>query len=123
MPASTYLANKIIDHLLKGTAWTQPANLYAGLLSATPSTELSGNGYARVQAQSWDPAASGASQNASVIEFPVATGNWVQAVAVAIYDASSGGNLLFYGNLTTPRTVTTGVKASFAIGDFDVSIP
>jgi hypothetical protein len=28
-----------------------------------------------------------------------------------MYDASAGGNLLFYGNLTTPKTVNNGDAA------------
>ena len=48
MGASTYLANNVLDHVLKTTAFAQPTNVYASLHSADPGT--TGTGRARSQA-------------------------------------------------------------------------
>ena len=37
MGASTYLANKVVDHVLKTASFTQPTNIYASLHSADQS--------------------------------------------------------------------------------------
>ncbi|MFX9081351.1 hypothetical protein ABTN40_19960, partial [Acinetobacter baumannii] len=49
---STYLANKVLDHLLGGTTYTPPWALYLALFTAAPTdegggTEVSGGDYAR----------------------------------------------------------------------------
>ena len=49
MSFSDYLENKILDHVFKGTVFTQPANLYVALFTAGPNdvgggTEVNGGG-------------------------------------------------------------------------------
>lgn len=66
--------------------------------------EPSGNGYARVAttAATWNTASAGSPStitNASTITFPGATGSWGTIQGIGIYDASSGGNLLWYDYL------------------------
>lgn len=123
MSLTTYTANKVLDHLLKGTAWTQPANIYVGLLSNVGTqTELAFSGsYARVQKNSW-PAASGAAvSNDTEVAFPEATGDWGTVAGIGVYDSGpgTGGNLLAYGALTASKPVPSGVQAKFPIGDID----
>ena len=76
MPASTYLANKLLDHQLGKTAYTMPT-VYVGLSSTTPTvggtniTEPSTGSYARVatSASTWTAASGGATSNAAAITF------------------------------------------------------
>ena len=66
----------------------------------------------------------GTIENAIVVTFPTATADWNTAATIpnfAIYDASTGGNLLYWGTLTTARAVTNGTTASFAAGALVVS--
>lgn len=131
-----YLENKIIDWLLRGQAFTPPATVYVGLLTAAPSdsaagTEVSGGSYARVavtsNATNWNStdgdndAAStgtdGTTENDTAITFPAPTANWGSITHFAIYDAASGGNMLIWSALTTAKTVNNGDAApSFAAG-------
>lgn len=132
---SDYLENKIIDWLLRGQAFTPPATVYVALLTASANdaggaTEVSGGSYARVavassmanwagtQAAASTSASSGTSgttSNNSAITFPAPSANWGSIVGMAVYDASTSGNLLFYSALTTPKTVNNGDPApSFA---------
>lgn len=140
---SDYLENKLVDWLLRGQAFTPPATVYVGLLTAAPSdtgggTEVSGGSYARVavasslanwagtQAAASTAASSGTSgttSNNAAITFPTPTANWGVVTHFAIYDASTAGNLLFYGALGTSKTVNNGDSApSFAAAQLTVQI-
>lgn len=132
MTATTYLADKFIDEMTSKAAFTSPTTVYIGLSSTTPTvggsaTEPSGSGYARqaTTATTWNSAASSATSNAVAITFSAATADWVSGstltYAVA-YDASTGGNLLWYNALTTAKAVLNGDTASIAIGALTVSI-
>jgi hypothetical protein len=115
MSASNYLENKLLDHVCKRTAYTQPANLYLALFTGSPATnleagtltnEVSGNGYART-AIAFNNASGGSITNSATVSFPVATGSWSTITYVAVMDALTAGNVLFYGALVTPKTVST----------------
>lgn len=142
---SDFLENKLIDWLFRGqaigitgasaAAGTGPTNLYVALLTAAPSdtgggTEVSGGSYARVAVSSalanWagtqaaastvaSSGTSGTTSNNGTITFPAPTANWGSITHFGIYDASTGGNLLIHGALTTAKTVNNGDAApSFA---------
>lgn len=132
---SDYLENKIIDWLLRAQTFTAPATVYVGLLTAAPSdtgggTEVSGGSYARVAVTSgltaWagtqaaasttaSTGTSGTTSNNATITFPAPTANWGTVTSFGVYDASTAGNLLFYANLTTSKTINNGDAApSFA---------
>lgn len=121
---SDYLENKLIDHFLGTASYTMPSNIYVALYTVAPSdagggTEVTGGSYAR-QAATFDAAASGATSNDSNIDFtnmPAAT-----VVAIGIFDASTSGNLLLYGSLTTNKTTDAGDTLRIATGDLDISI-
>lgn len=137
MPALTdYAENKVIDGLLRGQAFT-PTDVYIGLLTAAPSdsaagTEVSGGSYARQQVASslanWSgtqgagttvasSGTSGTVSNNNAITFPAPTADWGQITHFAAYDALTGGNMLFYAALTTPKTINNDDAApSFAAG-------
>jgi len=128
---SDFVENKIIDWFLRGQAYTPPATVYVALLTAAPSdtgggTEVSGGSYARVAVASslanWAGTQAAASTTASsgtggttsnngAITFPAPTANWGSVTHMAVYDASSAGNLLWYSALTTAKTVNSGDPA------------
>lgn len=132
MPASTYLANKLIDHQLGKTSFTMPT-VYVALSSTTPTlaggnvTEPSGGSYARVTTTgaTWNAAASGSATNAAAITFPAATADWVSGSNLTygvLFDAATDGNCLGYGVLTVAKNVLEGDTASIAIGGLTVTI-
>lgn len=118
---SDYLENKVLDHVLRNTAYTSPATVYVGLYTATPSdagggTELSGNGYAR-QSCAFSAASGGSISNSGTVTFgPNTTSGWGTVAYFGIFDASSSGNLLYWGSLTASKTVAVGDSVSFAAG-------
>lgn len=128
---SDYLEAALLGHLFQGVSYTAPATVYIALGTASSDssfTELSGGSYARVavtcNSTNWPGPTSndGTVSNGVAITFPAATADWSTATHFAIFDASTSGNLLFYAALPTPRTVTNGTIASFAVGALTIQI-
>ena len=124
--ASNFLENKILDHVLKVSSYSQPTALYVALYTTDPGdgdsgTEVSGGSYARVSV-SFGAASNGTSSNSAAVEFPTATSSWGTIVSAGIRDASTGGNLLFYGSLTTSVTIGANEALRFPVGDLSISI-
>lgn len=124
---STALSDKLLDHILKTTAFTVPTDIYVALYSVAPTkagggTELTGYAYARKVHNSWDASSSGATENTGAVTFAAASGgDWSEAVAFALFDAITSGNFLAWGDLTVAKTVLDGDTAEFADGSLDVS--
>jgi len=126
MGISTYLANKLLDHVLTGDTYTSPTTLHISLHSADPgligSYELSGSAYARITA-TFDAADGGATQTATELESAMATpSNWSEATHFGIWDAASGGNFLMGGELDSAVTVLINYEALFPDGSIIVSL-
>jgi hypothetical protein len=139
---SNYLENRIIDWLLRGQAFTPPATVYVGLHTAAPNdagggTEVSAGSYARVAVASslasWAGTQSAGSTTASsgtggttsnngAIAFPAPAEGWGTVTHYGVYDASSGGNLLFYAALGANRTINAGDTVSFPAGQLTFQI-
>lgn len=125
---TNYTEDELIKHLFRTGSFTKPAGLYVALFTAAPGeagggTEVSGGSYARVSTAPGDAnwaatsAGNGTTSNAAAITFPAPTANWGSVTHWGIFDASSGGNLLVYAALTTPKTVNNGDAApSFGVG-------
>ena len=124
-----YWENEILDHLFGKGSYTPPT-IYVGLSTADPTddasgvAEPSGNAYARVQTagSDWNVASGGAIDNANDINFPEATGSWGTITHFALFDATSGGNMLAHGSLNTSKAIDSGDTARFAAGDLDVTL-
>lgn len=131
MSKSNYLENALLGHVLGGTVWTRPANLYFALFTQLPTDldpgiEVAGNGYARKQMVNdntlFNAPASGQTTNLATIEFPVATGGGQGTiVGFAIFDAASGGNMIYYGALNTPRVINIDDIPVFSPGVLVIS--
>jgi hypothetical protein len=150
---SDFLENKVLDFLFRGqalgitgasaAAGTGPTSVYLALLTAAPSdtgggTEVTGGSYARAtvasslanwagtQAAASTTASSGATgttSNNGTITFPAPTATWGTITHFGIYDATTTGNLLFWGALTTSKTVNNGDAApSFAAAALSIQI-
>ena len=121
---SDFWKNAIVD-LLRGQDITAAANVYVALSTTSISddgtgvTEPSGNGYARTIV-AYDAPVLGVAQN-QLVTFPQASGSWGTLVDFAIYDAVSGGNMLYHDNLTAPLPVGDLDTARFQAGQLPVS--
>jgi hypothetical protein len=125
MSASNYLENALLNATLANVSYTTPTTVYTALYSVTPTdssagTELSGSGYARVSTAF--SVSSGVATNTGNVTFGPASATWVTAVAWSIADASSAGNILYYGPLSTAQTVLNGNSLTFGIGNVSVTM-
>lgn len=131
---SRYLEDKLIDHVLGSVTYSDPATVWAALYTVAPTkttsgTEVSssGTGYGRVNCGAtasggkFSASSGGATSNDGAITFATATASWGEIVAVAILDAETGGNILYFGGLTANKTVDSGDTVSFATGALDIA--
>ncbi|OCL26316.1 hypothetical protein U472_09920 [Orenia metallireducens] len=122
-----YLENKLLDHVLRNVPYTSPTTIYIALLTSNPAeagditSEVSGGSYAR-QAITFDEIVDGVTQNTYDIEFPQATADWGIITHVILMDAETGGNPLFYAELTTAKTITTDDIFKVPISELTVKL-
>ena len=125
---SDYLEVKFLDYVLRSAVFPTPTNVYLGLFTSSPAdtgggTEVSGGTYSRYTLTgAFDTASAGATQNTATITFPTATAVWGLVTSVGIFDASTAGNLLFYGSFSSNLQVDTGDTLSIAAGALDISL-
>ena len=135
--ASNYLENKVLDHVLRNSAYTQPSGLWVGLFNNTSTlaaTNLeagtltdevttSGSAYGR-KAITFGAASSGTATSNSTVTFDAATASWGTVTHVAVMDnATAGaGNVLFWGALTVSKSVATGDTFQISSGNMTVTL-
>ncbi|WP_416045951.1 hypothetical protein [Priestia megaterium] len=123
---SNYLENVLINATLRGQTYTAPTTVYLALYTSNPTdsatgTEVVDGGYVR-QIISFGTPSNGASSNGSDVIFPIATASWGTVTHIAIFDADTGGNLLYYGALTASKTIASGDQLKVAAGDITVTL-
>lgn len=125
---STYLANKMLDHIFGVASYTTPGtSIYTSLHTVDPgltgASEVSGNAYARVQVTAWDSPTDGATANTNAITYPTPTpSDWGTITHKGIWDAASGGNFLIAANLDASLVTASGTAPVDNAGEFDVVV-
>jgi hypothetical protein len=64
----------------------------------------------------------GVSATATDVLFPIASAGWGTITHFGILDASTVGNLLYHGALTTSKTIATSDQLKIAAGDISVTL-
>ena len=132
---SNFLENKVLDHVLTATTYTAPATRYLALFNntsgnaatnleagtLTDETSTSATAYIR-KAVTFAAASSGTSATNATVTFDAATANWGTITHVAVMDAETSGNVLFYGAVTTSKTIETGDTFQVSSGNLTVSL-
>lgn len=141
---SNALENKLLDMMFRGqTGYTPPINIYIGLFTspctdASPGTEVTAPSYVRgvipCLLSTWSgtngpnstapsTGTSGTIFNISAVTFPDPQEEWGTVTHVALFDASTGGNYLFWASLATPRDFIAGdVNIKFRPSELSVQI-
>ena len=123
---TTYFLNCVAGNLFhtKETP-TIPAQYYIGLSSSTPAIDGSGvnepstdAGYQRLLLTSLSEPVDGLVSNEQDINFDESTANWGTITHYVIYDSPTAddGNLLMFGELSTPRGVETATIMTIKSG-------
>ena len=129
---SNYSENLILNSLFGGVTLNPPSSLYFGL-STTSIDEIGngilepvGNGYTRVtvanNTTSFPTTSTSQKSNGISISFPQSSGAWGTIIDFFVSDSLSGGNILCYGTLSTPKDVTSGDILSFGMGNLTISL-
>ena len=118
----------VLNKVFRNINFTSPAALYVALYTTAPTDsgggqEVNTGGYARQAVTFGAPTGGSPSQiaNDAQVQFPEATADWSTIVAAGLFTASTGGNLVCWGNLTTPKTINTGDQAVFNVGSIVIT--
>lgn len=125
---SDYAEKLLLDWMMTSGTATRPTGWYIALYTAAPSdsgggTEVSGAGYVR-QAVTFDAATSpgGTTSNSGDVSFTAVGGDYGTVTHMGIFDASTGGNLLWHGVLSASKTVEDGDTITFSAGNIDLTM-
>jgi len=124
---SNFLETKLLDHVFGDTAYTAPGTLYLGLHTSNPAeddsgTEVSTSGTAYARQTVAFTTSGDTTSNTAAVEYPTATASYGTVSHVGVYDASTAGNLLSYGALTTSKAIATGDVLRIPAGDLDITL-
>lgn len=127
---TTYLTQKIINHVLRNTPYTQPTTVYVSLHTADPGesgshtneVSTSGTAYAR-KSVAFDAPTGDATQNTADVLFDQATASWgtITHIGIEENDVEGGGNMLYYGPLSASVAIGNGEQLRIPAGDIDLS--
>ena len=125
---SDYLENAILNATLNATNYTAPVAPYVSLHTADPTdagtgAELSGNAYTRQSASFATASGTGGSVSTDAdITFSAATADWGTVSHIGVWDASTGGNLLYHTALDSSKTIDTGDIFKITSGNLTVTL-
>jgi hypothetical protein len=129
--ANTWLSHSLINslytELLGGSAYSAPAHVWFSLFTAPPSrdgvtagTEVSGTGYARVQAD-MAAAASGSISPSASVNFGTAGSAWGTVPYLGMHTALTGGSLMGLVTLSASIVVSNGTPVLFPAAQITVT--
>ena len=126
---STYLQNKILNHVFKDTEFSTPgSSIYVALYRTSQDEDDSGVetslgvGYSRQNVTQWAVPSSGSTSNAEVVSMGTASGSWNDIISMGIRDDISAGNLLYFSDLTGSKVVNVGDSFIFDNGSITVTV-
>lgn len=123
--ASNYTENLALKWLLTTDAATRPTAWYVGLFTSDPTdagtgTEVSGTNYARKTVGF--TVTNDTASNGTVTFDAAGSGGWGTITHVGIYDASTSGNLLFHGAVTTSKQIDEGDTFQISAGNLTITL-
>lgn len=127
---SDYLENKVLDLIFGATSYSAPGTIYVALFTVTPSdsgggTEVSGGSYARKSVTNnttnFPNASSGSKTTGADITFATPSADWGAVVAFGLFDASTSGNLLYWGAISPTKTINNGDTVTITTGSLTLT--
>tara|TARA_R110001632_G_scaffold6159_1_gene24937 strand:- start:254 stop:646 length:393 start_codon:yes stop_codon:yes gene_type:complete len=125
---SNYLENALLNLTLNGSAFTAVDDPYISLHTADPTdagtgTEVSGTGYARVQAEFATASGTGGSvATTSDTTWAAAGASWGTVGWIGVWDANASGNMLYHTALDAAKTIDTGDVFKITAGNLTVTL-
>lgn len=133
---SDYYENKILDHMIRGQAFTPPTTVYLAAFTSNTGLEansgvtgeVSGGSYARVAITLGSAASAGQIKNTADINFTTASANWGTVTSVAVVDHATNTswgtnvNVLMWADLPASKTVNSGDTFKLLTNDLTLSV-
>ena len=125
---SDYLEVALLNATLNGTAFTAVNDPYVSLHTADPTdagtgAEVTGGSYARTAASfATASGTSGLVATDADVTFPTATATWGTVGWIGLWDAASGGNMLYHTALDTSKTIDLGDIFKITTGNLTVEL-
>lgn len=125
MNKSDYLKDAVLNAWLRGITPTLPSSKYLALFTVSPTsagggTEVTGGGYSR-QVVTFAAPSSGVCTTTGAVVFPTPPAAWGNNVgSVALFDALTGGNMLYFGPLSVSKAIDIGDPVFFPTGYFSI---
>lgn len=136
---SDYLEQNILNTTLRGVPMPVPSNIFVALFTANPTdANITANevtlaawpSYARQNAAAagtiatgWAAPVNGVTSNALALSFPQHNGASATVVThVGLYDAATGGNLLYHSPLSPSKTINPTDALTFLAGTITVTL-
>jgi len=116
---SDYLKPLIVNHMLGVDEFESPDSVYLAVIDDN-GDEFTGGGYARSET-GFDPAASKEIANADEENYGTASANLGTTEEWRLYDASSSGNVLLFGEWDTPAEVLSGDTYKVPAGSLHIA--
>ncbi|OPA77473.1 hypothetical protein BVG16_13540 [Paenibacillus selenitireducens] len=110
---SNFLATSLLNQVFRNTNYARPTTVYVALYTSNPTAadtgaEVSTGAYKRMAITLGAPVIENSKQtikNSADVAWSVATADWGLVSHIGIRDALTGGNLLYFGSLDTPRSI------------------
>jgi hypothetical protein len=136
---SDYLEQNIINATLRGVALPLPTNVFLALFTASPTdANITANevtlaawpAYVRQNAAAggpiangWSAPVNGVSNNALLLTFPANNGAAAVTVThIGLYDAATGGNLLYHNVLAISKTMQPTDVLTFPANTISITL-
>ena len=128
---SYFQASRELNMSARGQVYSCPTTWYIALSSTTIQPDGSGvleplatSGYSRVPVQvsptSWSNCVENVIYNLVDIIFNEATSDWGVMTDFAVFDAETGGNLLYYEKLNRPKSIEMNDEVRFKAGTLKI---
>lgn len=125
---SDYLELKVINLVCGGVAFSAPATLYWALFVSDPAdngigTEVIGGSYGRIGQtnNTTNFPVGNPKNNGTDVNFTTPSADWGLVSHWALFDASSGGNMLYFGPFVSPQTITVGIPVRIPAGSIQIT--
>lgn len=123
---------KVLNHITGHADIGTLPTVYIALFTVAPTgedgtggTEASAGNYVRKLSAvaDWNDAAAGHIDNANDITFVECSGaNWGTINGFALFTTETAGEMIAWGNVTSPKTINIGDTAKFAAGELDITL-
>jgi len=119
--------NKVLTWTFTADAVTRPTAWYLALFTTDPGetgsgTEVSTSGTAYARQSVAFTVTDNTASNSAAVEFPTATASYGTVTHVAVFDASTAGNMIAYAALSSSKSIDTGDVLRVPAGDLDITL-